>query len=364
MKQNNTVVLESKAAVKLTVGLDLGDRFSYYCVLNVAGEKQSEGKVATQAEALEELLRELGPTCVAMEAGTHSPWVSRLVERCGSEAIVADTRRVPAIWQNRRKSDRVDAEMLARLARVDRQLLQPIHHRGEQAQQDLSAIRARDALVRARTMLINTVRGLVKGMGLRVPKCSSECFPRRMAESLPLAIQKILRPCARAIEELNQNIRGYDRKLSAIARKRYRETRFLRQVQGVGPLTSLAYVLTLEDPQRFARSRTVAAYLGLTPRRDQSGDREPQLGISKAGNEYLRRLLVSSAQYVLGRYGKPCELREWGLRLAQRGGKNAKKRAVVAVARKLAVLLHRLWVSRTKYEPWRRSSPPAMAVAA
>jgi len=358
MKQNTIAVLESKQEFGLTVGLDLGDRMSYYCVLDGAGQKQAEGKVATQKVALEQWLRQLRPSRVAMEAGTHSPWVSRVVQACGSEAIVADVRQVAAIWQNRRKSDRVDAEMLARLARADRQLLHPIQHRGERAQQDLAAIRARDALVRARTLLINTVRGLVKGLGQRIPRCSAECFARRVAEAVPRVLQHILRPCLRALEELNRDIRGYDRKLNAVTRTRYRETRFLRQVQGVGPLTSLAYVLTLENPRRFARSRTVAAYLGLTPRRDQSGSREPQLGISKAGNEYLRRLLVGSAQHLLGPFGRPCELRQWGLHLAQRGGKNGKKRAVVAVARKLAVLLHRLWISHAKYEPWRRGSPP------
>ena len=153
------------------------------------------------------------------------------------------------------------------------------------------------------------------------------------------------------ITSLTERIRQYDRQLEAVSKERYPETELLRQVEGVGPLTGLTFVLTLGDPSRFEESRSVGAYLGLVPARDQSGDSDPQKRISKEGDEMLRRLLVSCAHYILGPFGSDSDLRRHGEKIACRGGKNAKKRAVVAVARKLAVLLHRLWVTAETYEP-------------
>jgi transposase len=150
--------------------------------------------------------------------------------------------------------------------------------------------------------------------------------------------------------------------IEQLCQEHYPETHHLRQVSGVGPITALAYVLTLDDPDRFRKSREVAPALGLVPKRDQSGDRDPQLRITKTGDSYLRRLLVGSAQYILGPFGPDCDLRRWGLKLAQRGGKNAKKRAVVAVARKLAVLLHHLWVTGEVYDPFYHSHPDQTSV--
>jgi transposase len=153
------------------------------------------------------------------------------------------------------------------------------------------------------------------------------------------------------IGSLTERIRQYDRRLEAIAKEHYPETELLRQVEGIGPLTALAFVLTLEDPHRFERSRSVGAYLGLVPARDQSGERDPQRRISKEGDEMMRRLLVGSAHYVLGPFGSDSNLRRHGEKIASRGAKNAKKRAAVGVARKLCVLLHRLWVSGEVYDP-------------
>jgi transposase len=160
-----------------------------------------------------------------------------------------------------------------------------------------------------------------------------------------------LGPILEQIGSLTQRIRDYDRRLEAISKDRYPETELLRQVEGIGPLTALAFVLTLEDPHRFEKSRSVGAYLGLVPARDQSGDRDPQRRISKEGDEMLRRLLVGSAHYTLGPFGSDSDLRRHGEKIASRGGKNAKKRAAVAVARKLSVLLHHLWVTGEVYDP-------------
>jgi transposase len=155
------------------------------------------------------------------------------------------------------------------------------------------------------------------------------------------------------VHELTLQIRGLEREIEALCEQSYPETQRLRQVSGVGALTSLAYVLTIEDPQRFRRSRSVGAYLGLQPRRRQSGEQDPLLRITKAGDPFLRRLLVQSGHYILGPFGPDTDLRRFGLRLMARGGRAGRKKALVAVARKLAVLLHRLWVTGETYEALR-----------
>jgi transposase len=341
---------------KLTVGLDLSDTSSRYCALDAGGQIVGTGRVRTTPTALERAA-ERWPHCrIVLEVGTHSPWVSRLLTRLGHEVLVANARQLRLIYASERKSDRVDAETLARLGRLDPALLKPIHHRGAAAQVDLAQLRARDCLVRARTQLINHVRGAVKAVGGRLPASSAPAFVAKVAPHLPPELQDTLRPLLRLLTSLTQEIRAVEQRLETVAARAYPETRQLRQVSGVGLLTALCYVLTLEDPQRFRHSRAVGAYLGLCPREDQSGDRAPQLRITKRGDAMLRRLLVSGAQYILGPFGSDCDLRRWGETLAQRGGGNAKKRAVVAVARKLATLLHRLWVSGARYQPLRATA--------
>jgi len=263
----------------------------------------------------------------------------------GHEVLVANARKVRLIYQGDSKNDTLDARTLARLARVDWRLLCPIQHRGEQAQLDLAVIRARDAVVGTRTKLINHVRGMVKSFGGRISKCSADAFSSRALEEMPEQLRETLGSVVRTIGDLTRQIRRYDKQIHAMAEQRYPEVKILAQVSAVGVLTALAYVLVLEDPHRFKKSRSVGAYLGLRPRLKQSGQSDRQLRITKAGDKLLRRLLVGSAQYILGPFGPDCDLRRWGLGLASRGGKNAKKRAAVAVARKLSVLLHRLWVT-------------------
>lgn len=356
MQQITTVIAEQRAMSKgLTVGLDLGDRTTHFAVLDVDGEVIERGSVTTTQEALRKRFAELAPSRVVLEVSTHSPWVSALFTQLGHAVIVANARAVKAISSNPRKSDRIDAEILARLGRVDPQLLHPLQHRGEAAQRDLAVLRARDTLVRARSMLINSARGLVKAAGARLPKGEADAFHRRATEAVPTELLPALEPLLDACAALTQQIRAYDRQVEAM-NVRYPVTEALRQLRGVGPLTSLAYVLTIEDPQRFAHSRMVGPYLGLVPRRQQSGDRDPELHITKTGDRFLRKLLVECAQYMLGAFGEDSDLRRWGLRLAGEGSKARKRRAVVAVARKLAVLLHHLWVNGDVYEPLRQAA--------
>src|SRR5215213_9946583 len=329
----------SKDQPKMTAGLDIGDKYSYLCLIDQqSGEVVEEGRLRTTPEALRRrFASEQPPMRIAMEAGTHSPWVSRVLKECGHEVLVANARKLRLIYANKRKTDEVDAENLARLTRLDPKLLYPLKHRGEDSQTHMALIRSRQALVGARTQLVNHVRGAVKSFGARLPKCPARSFHKRAPGHIPEALLPALGP---VLEQM------------AIAKERYpQETELLRQVEGVGPLTALTLVLTLEDPYRFEKSRSVGAYLGLVPASDRSGERDPQKRISKEGDEMLRKLLVGSAHYILGPFGGDSDLRRHGQKIASRGGKNAKKRAAVAVARKLAVLLHRLWVTGEIYDP-------------
>jgi len=263
--------------------------------------------------------------------------------------------------KSRRKDDRLDARSLARLARIDPGLLSPVKHRSAQAQLHLTEIRARAVLVSARTALVNAARGLVKSYGERLRKCGTEQFRRETTSGLSAGLREALEPLLREVELLNERIQEYDRRIEKMAKQTYPETALLKQLKGVGDL--IAYVLTIEDPHRFRKSRDAGCFVGLQPGRRNSGESEPQMRISKEGDEYLRTLLVQGAHYILGPFGEDSDLRRWGRKLSGRGGKNAKKRAVVAVARKLAVLLHRLWVSEEVYEPLRNSQKAMNAAA-
>lgn len=338
--------------LEVTAGLDLGDRYSHLCLIDThSGDVIEETRLATNPEAFEKRFSTSEPIRVAIEASTHSPWVSRLLESYGHEVLVANARKVRLIYSEGRKSDKLDAENLARLARLDPKLLSPLKHRDEASQAHLALLRSREALVSTRTKLVNHVRGAVKSFGGRLPKCSAQSFHKKAAADIPEPLKPALEPLLETIESLTTRIRHFDRELEALAEELYPETNLLQQVNGIGTLSALAFVLILENPERFETSRMVGAYAGLVPARHQSGESDPQKRISKRGDEMLRRLLVSSSQYILGPFGEDSDLRRHGLKIAERGGKRAKKRAVVAVARKLAVLLHRLWLTGELYKP-------------
>jgi transposase len=346
------------------VGLDLGDKYSYVSILDQEGDLIEESRLPTTKASFKRKFSDLQNFRIAMEVGTHSRWASHLLKELGHDVLVTNARKLRAIYANPRKGDRADAETLARLARLDPELLSPIHHRSPQAQADLSMLRSSDALVRCRTLLINHTRDIVKASGSRLPSCSADYSARKVEVDIPEPLQPALLPILDSIASLTQQIKSYDREAEALCDESYPETKLMRRISGVGPITALAYVLTLENPDRFHKSREVGPALGLVPKRDQSGDQDPQLRITKSGDAYLRRLLVNSAQYILGPFGPDCDLRRWGLKLAERGGKNAKKRAVVAVARKLAILLHHLWKTGEAYDPFyqTRKREPEQAV--
>lgn len=365
MKKSSKKSVSTKTMTGVVaVGIDLSDLTGKFHAIDEEGKTIETGTVTLRAVDLQRWASGIPPTVMAIEAGTHSPWISRLLSGCGHEVIVANPVKVALITQNVNKRDPVDAEYLARLARFDRALLFPIQHRGEQGQIDLQVIRTRDIAVQVRTKLIGHIRGAVKSFGARLPKCSTESFVNKNKTLIPETLRGALCPMFEQIDQLTRTIDGYDRQVEQLVEKRYPEVERLTQIKGVGALTGLAYVLVLEDAKRFRSSRSVGAFLGLTTKRDQSGQSDPDKGITKAGDRLLRRLLIQSAQYILGHFGQDCDLRRHGERIAARGGKRAKKRATTAVARKLSVLLHRLWISAETYDPLRNSIPTEIESAA
>jgi transposase len=366
MKKNSTVATNRNEIFnepKLTIGLDLGDRSSHYCILDETGNVILEHNLPTTPNGIDQVFSKIPRSRIALETGTHSPWVSRQLSQMGHEVIVAHARNVRLIGESSRKDDQLDARTLARLARIDPGLLGPVRHRSAKAQIHLTVIRARAALVGTRTALVNAARGLTKSYGQRLKKCGTEQMNRESAKGLSQELRDALDPLLGEIESLNERIAEYDRRIEQIAKEDRPEVARLKQVKGVGTLIALTYVLTLDDPHRFPHSRDAGCFLGLRPGRRNSGQSEPQLHISKEGDRYLRTLMVQGAHYILGPFGQDSDLRRWGLKLAERGGKNAKKRAVVAVARKLTVLLHKLWVSGEVYEPLRNNHKVVSAVA-
>ncbi len=331
-----------------TIGCDLGDRKSEIFVLRPDGGCARQTVRTSKADL--EAWFSRPPAHVVIEVGAHSRWVSDLLKSLGHRVTVANPRKVKLISAGDTKTDRRDCELLARLGRADVHLLAPITHRPLQAQAELAVAKARDLLVATRTKLVNHVRGTLKAFGLRLPACSSDSFVRKTREFVPAHLRPALEPIYESLQRINEQILQHDRTIERIAR-RHADVEVISQPDSVGTLTALVFMLTIEDKDRFANSRMAGAFIGLRPRKSQSGDDDPQLRITKSGDPFLRKLLVNCANRILGPFGKDCDLRRWGLEIAKRGGKNAKKRAKVAVARKLAVLMHRLWATGEVYQP-------------
>ena len=352
---------QGKEKFAFYIGIDLGDKHCDVCVLNGDGEFAESFRLRMQGSDLQKHFVGIPRSRVAVEAGGQSRWVAELLEGCGHQVYVSNTRKVAYITQSDDKDDPGDAYKLAELVHFKPRLLHPIQHRSRQAQADLSWIRAREALVESRTQLVNTIRGLSKASGEQLARCSVESFTAKLASLVPEAIRGAVAPLLETIDDLNERIRYYDQMEEHIARQKYPKYWLLQQVDGVGIHTALAYMLTIGDAERFPKSRMVGCFLGMRPRKQESGQSQPQLGITKAGDGFLRKTLVNCAHHILGPKGKDSDLRRFGLRICARGGKNAKKRAVIAVARKLGVLLHRLWVTGEVYEPLRNSQAEVAA---
>lgn len=332
------------------IGLDLGDKFTHACVLDAKTAKVVEReRLRTTPGGVARFFEGRTTARVVMEAGTHSNWMHDKLASLGFEVVVANPRKVRMRGATN-KNDEVDAEFLARMGRADPELLYPIRPRQQRVHEALAVVRAREQLVRTRTSLVNHVRGVVKGSGMRMPKASTRTF-HKLLECIDVALRPALEPLMASLATVSAEILRLDKAIAKLCETEFPETKWLLQVPGVGELTALTYVLLIEDPKRFSNSRSVGAFVGLVPRQRQSGNQDPQLPIHKAGDPMLRRILVQCAHYILGPFGRDCELRRHGERVMLRGGNNAKKRARVAVARKLATLLHALWKHERVYEP-------------
>lgn len=352
MKQSSP----SSSAAQHIAGVDFGDLTSHVCILDgVTGEVLEEARIRTRPKDMQSFFGRHEAMRVAIEVGTHSNWSSRVIADAGHEITVANAARVRLIHGGPRKNDQLDAEKLARLLRYDRNLLSPIQHRSENSQYDLAVLRGRGALVSARTMLVNHVRGVMKSFGLRIPTCATKVFADKARQHVPPELMPALQGQLEIIESLTGQVHALDLKIRDLCSNKYPVTSVLMQVYGVAEITALTFVLSIEDPNRFNRSRDVAAYLGLVPGQRQSGSSDPARRITKSGDRELRRLLVQCAQRILGKRGIDSDLKQHGERIASSGSKDAKRRAVVAVARKLAVLLHCLWLTGEIYEPLRNS---------
>lgn len=343
-------------------GIDIGDRVSQVFWVDPTGERIREFRLQTTHDAFERVFRNRPPARIALEVSSHSPWMVGLLEALGHEVYAANPHRLKIISESACKTDRKDAETLARLVRADPALLNPVAHRSLRFRQHRAILLSRGMAVSTRTTLINHVRGSLKPFGVRLPRLYPETFAKKVVEHIPAGLSAALMPIVQLIHEVNKQIRAYDKALEALADTEYRiPFERLTQVHGVGPVTALLFILTLEDPKRFRRGRQLGAYLGLVPRKRQTSGTDPELSITKRGDTHLRTALIQAAHFMLGAHGIDTDLARFGQRLIERGATSEKpgrrhyRRAVIAVARKLAILLHRLWLSGETWDPLRNN---------
>jgi transposase len=356
MKKTSDSMVSWTEEGRVVVGLDLGDKESRWKAVVVGTGEVRSGTVPMSPESVTAWMKGAPHSCVVMEAGTHAAWVAQLLRELDHEVAVVPSDALVR-GRRRNKNDERDCDGLVDLGLdMNHKRVHTIWVRPEEYQRDLALMGARDNLVRARTAVANGIRGLVKPLGERVKKHSVESLPNFARKELSAKTLVLVAPMLEALEGLNTQIAACDELVEAYLARRPESVR-LRGPKGVGPVIAGTYLAVIGDPKRFKSSRNVPAYLGLAPWQHQSGERDPQMGISKAGSELLRRQLVQGAQYMLGPFGEDSDLRRWGLKLAGDGTNKArKKRAVVAVARKLAILLHHLWVSRQEYKRFNRGA--------
>ena len=336
------------------IGLDLGDKSMCFRVVDGEGRVLEEGASTTSSTEIAVFAKRHPGAEVLMEAGGNSPWVQREFCKQGLKAVV--TKADILCGRRRRKNDPTDAAELAELMRMNSNRIVEVEHKPEDVAVDFVLLKARDTLVKSRTAAINFVRGELKTFGVRIQPMDADCFGRRAAPHVPAELRRALKPMIDEIVGLTARIKSYEKNIKkAVATTYPQAKRFVDEVYGVSDVVALAFVLTIFNPERFRRARDVGPYLGLEPKERSSGTIKPQLGVSKAGNPFMRKLLVQSAHFLLGGFAvneeRSGDLREWGMSLKRRGGKAAKKRAAVAVARKLAVAMLASWKSETPWDP-------------
>lgn len=329
-------------------GIDLHQNETEICVLDNEGALVERARIKTSRETLKRRFNGQSPMKVAMEAGGSSPWVSRLVESMGHDVVVCAPRRVRLIAESTMKTDEIDAEVLARLVRVDEGFLGRVTHRSESAQLQRGLMTSRTALVNARSKWVHSARGILRSFGFRVPGGCTSRFHQRCAKvEMPDHLRAVVQPLLNQIEQVSLEIQALNERLEDIAANNP-VAQHLQAVPGVGTIVALYFVFSIDDPDRFQRSRDVAAFFGLRPTIRGSADVCHYGRITKEGDPEMRRLLIQAAHGMINSR-KTCALQQWALNLAARRGK---KKALVALARKIAVLLHHLWVTGEVFQPF------------
>lgn len=330
------------------VGLDVSKEQTSYCVKDKTGATLAEGKVETHPDAIFEMLKAetLCPERVVLETGSMSGWLQRHLAALSMPVICVDARQAHAVMKLQpNKTDASDAAVLAELARTG--FYRQVALKSENAQERRSLLKARDQVVKQRRDIDNTLRGLLRSFGIRLPKGVGGFVARvrmQLTEHPNLAI--VAEPLLDVRRSLDQSLDKLDREVGRRV-KADPVCRRLMSVPGVGPVTALCFVSTIDDPTRFTKSRTVGAYLGLTSRRHQSGEMDYSGRISKRGDSLLRKYLYEAAHCLLTSVRRACSLKSWARRVQKRAGH---KKACVALARKLAVLLHRLWQNGATFQ--------------
>ena len=330
-----------------TIGADVSDRTTKICVMTKAdgGERRIvvETTCATTKAGFEEAFSKFDRSWpVVFETGTHCRCMDRLFRRMGFKTIVGNPGKIPSITKSNTKNDRNDARELARLAIADPAMLHPVFLRDEVYQQMLRFHHARNVLLSQRTQTINQIRGFAKSMGYRIECSSTEKFHELGKADWPRELEECAWPLMGVLKAINLKIKAYDKLIARLAeRPEFKPmVERVRVVYGVGTIGSTVFVAAIGGrPDRFDRVRDIGPYFGMIPKQDQSGDDDKQLHITHAGPEIVRTALVECAGVVMMEKSKDTDLKLKGLRIAMRGGKIARKKAKVAVARGLAVAM-------------------------
>ena len=329
-------------------GIDVHLKTSDLCLLSPAGKVLERERFASTQAGFRKQFEGVARMRVVMESGGSTPWIYRLLCALGHEVVVVNPRRLRLIAESTLKSDRIDAEILARLSRFDLELLRPVYQRSPAGQELRTKIRVRSTLVRTRVALINQIKGTLRSQGVRFSSMTASSFVAKWGEAkIPRAMRALLEPLVGAIGELTDRIEAVQRELVALSRSDELLER-LQEVPGVGPLVSVSFLAWVDRVDRFKKSRDVGACLGLRPAVRASGGSLHSGHISREGDKEMRWLLVQAAHAALAVH-RDSALKRWGESLANQAGK---KKAIVAMARKLAVLLHRLWVTGESYRPF------------
>ena len=349
----------------ITIGMDLGNRKHTVCAINGAGELLWRTEVINTPEALKPFFEENAGATVAMETGLCCRWISALAKRCGCEVLVGNARKLAPIWQSMQKSDENDAFMIAKLARFDRGLFHPVSLRDDERHEMVQILELREVAVSQRTQAVNSIRGLCKAMGVFIPDCDATRFHKVAKDAIPRDLSWKFLPMLRQLKETAETIRQYDAMLKRYASGHFgEEVALASSIPGIGPVTSCAFVALVGDAKRFGKARDAGVYFGLTPARDQSGDRDAPKRVTKAGSKMMRRLLVTAANYVMRTSSPDTAIKRHGMRICARGGKIAKRKAKVAIARKLAVVMLAMLRSGRPYEDRLAANVPAKPDAA